>query len=90
MGVWRVPEVRIQRLQATLHDGQLEASAHLNVPNRELQSQFKFDFDVHQIKSMLTRPAQRWLGQFTWTTPPHVTAEARLILPAWTDKTKMA
>lgn len=84
-GGWRAPQVRVQRFHSALYGGQFEASANLNVATREVGSQLKFDFDLHQIKPLLTPAARRWLEQFTWTTPPHVTAEARLILPVWTN-----
>jgi hypothetical protein len=84
-GQWRAPEILVHKLHADLYGGQLGGSARLNVANRELRSEFNFDFDLHRISQVLTENAQRWLRQFSWDTPPRVSAQARLILPAWTN-----
>ena len=84
-GEWRPPQVHLPRFHSDLYGGQLEASVTLDVASRELSSQVKFDFDAHRIKQLLTPASRKWLQQFTWTTPPHVTSEARLVLPAWTN-----
>jgi hypothetical protein len=84
-GQWRAPNLTIQALHVNLYDGQFEAAVQLEVARRELQAQAKFDFDVQRISSLLTTNAQRWLQQFRWETPPRVEAQARLVLPAWTN-----
>lgn len=85
VGQWRVPEITIHRWEASLYDGQFQAAATLNVNSRELRSQMSLDFDLHRISPILTTNAQRWLRQFDWETPPHIAAQGRLILPAWTN-----
>lgn len=84
-GHWRAPELTLRKLRADFGRGHFDASAQLNVGTCELKAQTEFDFDGHQIASLLTTNAQRWLRQFTWATPPRVTSDVRLILPAWTN-----
>src|SRR5437016_6136245 len=83
-GQWRAPRLALQQLRADLFGRQLEGLAQVNAASRQTTAQVRFDFDVHNIEPLLTPYTQRWLSQFCWTNPPKVTAEARLILPAWT------
>ena len=84
-GQWRAPQFTLQQLRGDLFGHQLEATAEVNVATREATSRAGFDFDIHRIESLLTPDAQRWLSQFSWAEPPKVTAEARAVLPAWTN-----
>ncbi|MBM3835753.1 MAG: hypothetical protein FJ403_21285 [Verrucomicrobia bacterium] len=84
-GQWRAPHVTLRQLRAELYGGHLDSSAELNTQTRELQSEMNFDFDVHGISRVLTPNSQRWLRQFTWAAPPRVRAQARLVLPPWTN-----
>ena len=84
-GQWRAPRLAVQEFHADLFGHQLEATVQLNAANRETTAQLRFDFDVHKIESLLTPATQRWLSQYRWTDPPRVTAEARLVLPSWTN-----
>jgi hypothetical protein len=86
-GQWRAPELTIQKFHADLYDHQLDASAGVQVATREARAQGRFDFDVRRIGSLLTPMTQRWLSQYAWTEPPQATAQARLVLPAWTNAT---
>lgn len=83
-GWWRAPELGLERLSASLYDGQLQASAWVNAATRELTSDAWLDFDVHRISPLLTPLSRKWLSQFAWQTPPSVSARARMRLPAWT------
>jgi hypothetical protein len=83
-GWWRTPELGLERLSASLYDGQLQASAWVNAATRELTSDTWLDFDVHRISPLLTPVSRKWLSQFGWQTPPVVSARARMRLPVWT------
>jgi hypothetical protein len=84
-GLWRAPELTLTNLQARLHGGQLSAAAGLNVATRDAHAKGALDFDFKELTPLLTAKTQRFLSQYTWTTPPKITAEARLKLPAWTN-----
>jgi hypothetical protein len=84
-GTWRVPDLDIPKLRAELYGGQFEGEAQLDVATRELNSRAFLDFDVHKISALLTPVSRRWLSQYGWDTPPAVTGQTRLILPAWTN-----
>ncbi|MBM3836821.1 MAG: hypothetical protein FJ398_02460 [Verrucomicrobia bacterium] len=85
-GDWRAPALTIRKLASRIADGQLDASAALDISRREVQSRIAFDFDVRRVQPLLPTNAQRWLRQYSWETPPRVQAEARLALPAWTNR----
>jgi hypothetical protein len=84
-GRWSAPEMTLESLRADLYGGEAQTSARLDVNTREVQGDAAFDFDVHRISSLLTTNSQRWLKQYAWQTPPKVSAEWRLQLPAWTN-----
>jgi len=85
-GRWDSPAFELSKLHVDLYQKQLEAQAQLNVATRELRSQGRFDFDVHQLEPLLSTNAQHWLQGCEWLTPPIVEARARAILPAWTNR----
>lgn len=85
LGEWRAPHLILSNLNASLYSGSFDSTARLNVQTRELSAKANFDFDPHQIAPLLTTNSQRWLRQFTWTPPPKVIAETRLVLPQWTN-----
>lgn len=84
-GEWRTPIVTLRDLQGALYGGHFSSSARLDVATRELRAKTALDFDVHKVSSLLTPRTRRWLNQFGWQTPPQVTADVRLVLPAWTN-----
>ena len=84
-GKWRSPQLAIEKLHADLYDHQLDATAQIHVATRETRAQGDFDFDLHKIESLLTPHTRHWLSQFTWTEPPRVGTQVRIILPAWTN-----
>ncbi|MBI4663489.1 MAG: hypothetical protein HY735_32205 [Verrucomicrobia bacterium] len=83
---WRPPELVVRKLNAQLYGGSLDLNAALSVATRELRSQVAFDFDVHPLAPLLPANTQRWLRQFGWERPPRVATDARMILPAWTNR----
>ncbi|MEK7686635.1 MAG: AsmA-like C-terminal region-containing protein [Verrucomicrobiota bacterium] len=84
-GQWRVPQLTLQKLQASLYRGRLEATAGLRVDTRTVEAQAKMDLDLQQIAPLLGTNTQRWLSQFSWESPPKIDARAVLVLPAWTN-----
>src|ERR1044071_4861568 len=84
-GHWRAPELAIHRIHAALYGRQMDARAAIHVATREARAQGEFDFDLRRLESLLTPFTRRWLGQYGWSEPPRVSAEARAILPAWTN-----
>ena len=85
-GFWRAPELAVTDLSAKLGNGQLNASARLNVATRELTFTNSSCFDPRVIIALLTKKTQIWLAQFSWTQPPLLQARGSLILPAWTNR----
>ena len=81
-GFWRAPELAVTNLSAKLGDGQLNASAQLNVATREFTFTNSSCFDPRMIAALLTEKTQNWLAQFSWTQPPLLEASGSLILPA--------
>jgi hypothetical protein len=84
-GQWRSPEVSLQSLHAELYGGHFDATGRVDVPSRQFQASATLDFDAHRAASLLTTNSQRWLAQFSWQTPPTVSAHVKLTLPEWTD-----
>lgn len=85
-GEWRAPEFAIRKLSTQISGGQLEMTAALDVSKREVQSRLAGNFDLHRLEPLLATNTQRWIQQFHWETPPRVQAEARVLLPAWTNR----
>ncbi|MBI2946355.1 MAG: hypothetical protein HYY23_01835 [Verrucomicrobia bacterium] len=86
VGEWRAPELTIRKVSSQISGGRLDAEAALDISKREVRSRIAFDFDVHRIQPLLATNTQRWLRPYSWETPPRVQAEARLLLPAWTNR----
>jgi hypothetical protein len=84
-GQWRAPRLALQHLHADLFGRQLEAMVQVDAASRETTARVGFDFDLRKIESLLTPYTQRLLGQFSWVDAPKVTAEARMVLPSWTN-----
>jgi len=85
-GQWRAPQLLIQELHANLYDGQLSATAQLDLPTRELRASGSCDFDPHKISPLLTPAGQHWIAQYGWEKPPKVEGALHLILPSWTNR----
>lgn len=87
-GNWSAPVLHLTNVQARLDAGTLELSeARLDAATREATVAANFALDAHALAPMLGRDAERFLRQFGWETakPPRVRANARAILPAWTN-----
>src|SRR5437867_781417 len=84
-GQWRAPELALHKFHADLYGRQLDASAQIQVATRQARAQGRFDFDLRNVESLLTPYTRRWLGQYSWSAPPTVSAQARVVLPAWTN-----
>jgi len=85
-GTWRQPQLEIKSLSTKLYDGQLDGSASLNIETRLLTAKARYaSFDYWKL-ALLGSNAQRFLAQYQFDTPPRVTVEGSLTLPAWTNK----
>jgi hypothetical protein len=82
---WQPPLLTVRDLAAVLYEGTVQGAATLNTVTRNLSAEVKSDFVPHKVSPLLTTNSQRWLGQFTFDTPPKVSATARVTLPAWTN-----
>ena len=85
-GRWRAPELTVTNLHAKLYQGKLDVRAALNIATRVASFHIASDFDAHRIAPLLTKEAQRWIGQFSWETPPRLEGQGFLILPDWTNQ----
>lgn len=84
-GSWQAPTLAVSNLHAALHQGELRLAARLDVPTREACFDVVSTFDVRAFDSLLTEKTRRWLGRFSWATPPHVRGRGAVMLPAWTN-----
>jgi hypothetical protein len=84
-GTWQAPALTLTNVQASLYGGQVAAQATLDIASRALTTCLTIDLDPKKLETFLPAEAQQALGQVTWARPPHLTAEAFLVLPAWTD-----
>lgn len=83
---WAPPELNVRRLRLSTGGEPLVISdARLDVDNREVSLRVQSDCDVHRLDGVLPAKTADWLAQFTWDESPHVTGEARAILPPWTE-----
>lgn len=85
VGIWTHPELTLTNLHAELYGGTLDASARLNVTNREAAFALTSNFDVQGLKPMLTPAARAWLEKFAWERPPRLRGAGAVVLPAWTN-----
>ncbi len=85
-GHWLAPQLVIENLQGELYGGQVNAGAILDVGSRELHCNGVTDFNPLSISQLFNLPAQKWLAQFDFTTPPKVNARLRVVLPPWTNR----
>lgn len=83
-GSWRAPELRLNKLEGRFDGRRLDVEGGLDVASRELRAHVNSQADPHQVP-MLPSAALKWLSQFTWNGPPVLQADARLILPSWTN-----
>jgi hypothetical protein len=85
-GHWLAPQLVIENLQGELYNGEVNAGAILDVGSRELHCNGVTDFNPLSISQLFKLPAQNWLAQFDFTTPPKVNARLRVVLPPWTNR----
>lgn len=85
-GSWRAPVLTITNLHAKFRQGELEAGAGLNFATRALEARVESSVDPQQLAPVLPEGARRWLAQFAWKQPPRLSAQAALVLPAWTNR----
>lgn len=82
---WQSPQLRLQ-LSGELGEGGLSGKAELNSTSRELAFDASSTFDPNMITSLFPTNAQRWLGKYSWKSPPLLEAQGRLTLPPWTNR----
>jgi hypothetical protein len=85
-GGWHAPQLTVNKLEALMYKGHLNAGGRLDVNSREVQTHASVDFDPHQIAPLLTAPAQHWISLYDWESPPNLSASMRFVLPAWTNR----
>jgi hypothetical protein len=85
-GAWRPPQLTVNKLEAVMYRGHLNAGGVLDVASREVQARAAVDFDPHQISPLLTGPAQHWISLYDWEAPPKLAASLRFVLPPWTNR----
>jgi len=85
-GHWLAPQLVIENLQGELYNGEVNAGAILDGGSRELHCNGVTDFNPLSISQLFKLPAQNWLAQFDFTTPPKVNARLRVVLPPWTNR----
>jgi hypothetical protein len=85
-GHWLAPQLVIENFQGELYGGQVNAGAILDVGSRELHCNGVTDFNPLSISQLFKLPAQKWLAQFDFATPPKVNARLRVVLPPWTNR----
>jgi hypothetical protein len=85
-GGWHPPQLTIDKLEAVMYRGHLNAGGVLDVASRAMQARAAVDFDPHQIALLLTGPAQHWISLYDWEAPPNLSASLRFVLPPWTNR----
>ena len=85
-GSWRAPELKMTDLHVELYGRHLDARSGLNVATRALGLSLNSNVDPHRLAPVLPEGARSWLAPFVWDQPPELTAEASLVLPAWTNR----
>ncbi|HXJ74013.1 MAG TPA: hypothetical protein VNM37_14225, partial [Candidatus Dormibacteraeota bacterium] len=83
---WRGASLALTNLDLHLYNGRFTANAILDVPTRALNLSLASDFDPQKIEAVLPLPAQRWLNQFSWNSPPRLKGDLAVVLPAWTNR----
>jgi hypothetical protein len=85
-GGWHPPQLTVNKLEAFMYRGNLDAGGVLDVASREVQARASVDFDPHQISPLLSGPAQHWISLYDWEAPPNLAASFRFVLPPWTNR----
>jgi len=85
-GGWRPPQLTINKLEAVMDHGDLNASGVLDAATREVQARAALHLDPRQISPLLSRPVQDWISLCDWKSPPNLGAGLRFALPPWTNR----
>jgi len=83
---WRGPQFTARKIEAAMDSGHLNAAGDLDALSREVHLHLALDFDPHKVAPLLTAPAQKWISQFDWVSPPRFDAALRFVLPPWTNR----
>ncbi|MEW6303199.1 MAG: AsmA-like C-terminal region-containing protein [Verrucomicrobiota bacterium] len=86
IGSWRAPDLDLPKFEAQLYGGTLDLKTRLNVATRQASPVVELDFEVHQLAHLLKEKSRKALESVQWETPPKLRAEARLVLPSWTNR----
>jgi hypothetical protein len=87
-GRWSAPALLLSNVQARLAPGTLALPhARLDLASREVTLDVDAALDAHALAPRLGPGVEAFLGQFDWepTRPPRVRANARVVLPSWTN-----
>jgi hypothetical protein len=82
---WQWPTLAVE-CGSSLSGGVLAAKAGLDAETRDVTFAGQSSCDPHGLAGVLSTNTQRWLTKYSWETPPKVTAEGALRLPAWTNR----
>jgi hypothetical protein len=85
-GNWRAPQLTVSNLHAGLQNRQIDIDGNINVATRALSTHVVCDIDPHKISPILPPSARALLNELSWTEPPHLKADAGLVLPPWTNR----
>jgi hypothetical protein len=85
-GGWHPPLLTIDKAEADMLNGHLNAGGVLDVVSREVQTRAAVDFDPHLVAPLLTSAAQHWISLYDWEAPPNLSASFRFVLPPWTNR----
>ena len=84
-GVWNAPALAITNLAAQIGGGNFTAKAWLDVATREIIFTSGSQFDWHAAAKFLPEKMRAALAEISWTQPPSLRADGRLLLPPWTN-----
>jgi len=82
-GVWRAPQVVVERLNTRAPFGGLNASARLDVLRRRLTLDAAAELDPRGPASLLGTNYAAWVARFSYEKPPAIQASLAATLPAW-------
>lgn len=82
---WASPRLQMDS-RGALFGGWASLAADLDAETRELRFTAVADFDPHHARYLLATNVQVVLDDCTWDAPPHLEAQGRGILSAWTNR----
>lgn len=84
-GAWERPVLTLSNLHAEVWGGRLSLGARCDVATRAAAAQILTDCDVLAFQPQLPAGLSNWLNRIRYEGRPDLFAEARGVLPPWTD-----